>query len=259
VFWGEKMGKYTDKAGGHKALRHVMTSRNERRKRRRRTRLAALFLCAVLCAGIGVGGINLRMAKGEAQYIVTQEQAAALGGVDCILVLGARVWANGTPSHMLEDRLRRGVALYQAGAAPVIVMSGDHGQWEYDEVNAMKQYAVQNGVPSAAVFMDHAGFSTYDSLYRARAVFGAKRVLVVTQRYHMFRALYIARQLGLDAYGVDSDYRAYASQPRNTARELLARVKDYFKCMQKPPPKSLGPRISLEQSGDVTNDEDGKG
>jgi len=243
------------KSDSRKALLDVMTSRNVRRKRQKRTRGVALLLCAMLCAGVGMGGVNALMAKGEARYILTQEQAAGLRDVDCILVLGARVWSGGTPSHMLEDRLRRGVALYQAGAAPVIVMSGDHGQWEYDEVTAMKRYAVEHGVPPEDVFMDHAGFSTYDSMYRARDIFGARRILIVTQRYHIYRALYIARQLGLEAYGVTSDYRAYASQPRNSAREFLARAKDYFKCMRKPPSKYLGDPISLHQSGDVTNDE----
>ena len=240
---------------GRKALLDVMTSRNEKRRRRKRAHLAALFICAVLCAGIVTGGINLLMAKGEGRYILSPEQLRGMESADCILVLGARVWAGGQPSHMLEDRLRRGVALYKAGAAPVIIMSGDHGQREYDEVTAMKRYATEHGVPSADVFMDHAGFSTYDSMYRARDVFGAKRIIIVTQRYHMFRALYIARQLGLNAYGVTSDYRPYASQPRNSAREFLARFKDYFKCMRKPPPTYLGDPISLRESGDVTNDE----
>jgi len=244
------------KNDSRKALLNVMTSRSERRRRQRRTRWIALLLCMALCSGIVITGINALMARGEERYIIMQEQAAQLERIDCILVLGARVWSGGTPSHMLEDRLRRGVALYDAGAAPVIVMSGDHGQWEYDEVTTMKRYAVEHGVPSEDVFMDHAGFSTYDSMYRARDVFGAKRVIIVTQRYHMFRALYIARQLGLEAYGVTSDYRAYASQPRNSAREFLVRVKDYFKCMRKPPPTYLGDPISLQQSGDVTNDED---
>ena len=238
-----------------KALLDVMTSRNERYRKQRRMRWAALLLCAALCAGIVAGGINYLMAKGEGRYIIAPERAARRAEkADCILVLGARVWNGGLPSHMLEDRLRRGVALYEAGAAPVILMSGDHGQMEYDEVTAMKTYAIEHGVPSKDIFMDHAGFSTYDSMYRARDIFGAKRVIIVTQRYHMFRALYIARRLGLDAWGVTGDYRPYASQLRNSAREFLARVKDYFKCMRKPPPKYLGDPISLSQSGDVTND-----
>ena len=252
------MGKYTQnvpKGGSRKALTNAMTSRNEKRIRRKRRHAFTIILCAALLIGGITGGVNLSMAKSEDNYIISPQQAAALQGADCILVLGARVWADGTLSHMLEDRIRRGVSLYQNGAAPVIVVSGDHGREDYDEVAAMKQYAANHGVPSEKVFMDHAGFSTYDSMYRIRDVFRAKKVIIVTQRYHMFRALYIARQLGLEAYGVTSDYRPYASQLRNSAREFLARFKDYFKCMAKPEPTYLGTSIPLSGDGNVTNDE----
>jgi len=238
----------------NKALRRVMTSRNVRRKRRRRTKRLALFLGLVLGFALAMAGVNLYMVRAQDARILPPEEAARLEGVDCILVLGAKVMASGAPSHMLEDRCRRAVALYEAGAAPVLLMSGDHGQWEYDEVTAMKQYAVDHGVPSSAVFMDHAGFSTYDSLYRARDVFRAKKVIVVTQRYHLFRALYIARRLGLDARGVACDYRPYATQAQNSAREFLARCKDFAKCVVAPAPKYLGPPIPLYLDGDLTND-----
>lgn len=241
-------------AKADRALSSVMTSRNVRRKRRKRARIAALVLCLLLCAGILLGGINVYMARSQEAYILTPEQAAQLTDVDCILVLGARVMPEGSPSHMLEDRCRRAVELYHAKAAPVLIMSGDHGQKEYDEVSAMKQYAVNGDVPSSDVFMDHAGFSTYESMYRARDIFGAKKVIIVTQQYHLFRALYIARQLGLDAYGVSCDYRAYATQPANSAREALARVKDFFQCIIKPKPTYLGDPIPLQLDGNVTND-----
>ncbi|MDR0531847.1 MAG: YdcF family protein [Oscillospiraceae bacterium] len=243
------------KQKSRKELRQVMTSRRERQSKRRRARIAALLLGLMLLTGVFVGGINVLMAKGEAPRILSQEQAAQLSGVDCILVLGAKVLPGGAPSHMLEDRCRRGVALWQMQAAPVLLMSGDHGQVEYDEVSCMKRYAVERGVPSSAVFMDHAGFSTYDSLYRARDIFGAKRIIIVTQRYHMFRALYTARKLGLDAYGVTCDYRAYQTKYYNALRELLARVKAWFQCAAQPQPVFLGDPIPLSQSGDITNDE----
>jgi len=238
----------------NRVLRSVMTSRNVRRKRRKRARLAALALCLALCFGIAAAGINVYMARVEAPRILPPEQAIQIDGVDCILVLGARVMPNGAPSHMLEDRCRRAVALYEAGAAPVLLMSGDHGQVEYDEVTCMKQYAVDHGVPSDKVFMDHAGFSTYDSMYRARDVFQAKRIIIVTQRYHLFRALYIARQLGLEAWGVSSDYRPYATQTKNSAREVFARCKDFAMCVFQPKPRYLGGGIPLTLDGDVTND-----
>ena len=244
-------------ARSRKALLDAMTSRSVKRKRRRRARRLGVLICLLLCAGIALGGINIGMARSTAGRIVSAQEAAQMaesGKFDCILVLGAKVVGE-IPSHMLEDRCRRGVELYQAKAAPVLLMSGDHGQVEYDEVSVMKRYAVDSGVPSSDVFMDHAGFSTYDSIYRARDVFQAKRVLIVTQRYHLSRALYIAKQLGLDAWGVDSDYRPYVTQAKNSAREVAARVKDFFMCMLQPKPKYLGEPIPLILDGNVTNDE----
>jgi len=241
-------------ANSRKELVNVMTSRNVKRRRRRRTRSIALVCCILVCAAITVPGINLYMTRSTASRVLSFEQAAQKGGYDCILVLGARVWPDGRPSHMLEDRCRGGAELWQAKAAPVIIMSGDHGQWDYDEVTAMKQEAVNRGVPSSDVFMDHAGFSTYDSLYRARDVFGVKKVLIVTQEYHIYRAVYIAQRLGLDADGVASDYRVYATQFKNDLREYAARVKAFFTCILKPKPKYLGAPIPLYLDGNVTND-----
>ena len=155
---------------------------------------------------------------------------------------------------MLEDRLRRSVELYEAGAAPKMLMSGDHGQQEYDEVNAMKRYAVKEGIASSNVFMDHAGFSTYESLYRAKEIFGAKKVIIVTQQYHLHRALYIARRLGLEAWGVASDYRGYAGQILRDVREILARNKDFVTGIFLPESTYLGEEIPLTGDGDMTND-----
>ena len=242
-----------------RALRHAMVPRTVIRKRRKRARGLALALALLLCAGVILGGFNIAMPQISKGRILTPAQAVEQDKFDCILVLGAKVNPNGTLSHMLEDRCRRGVELYHAGIAaghlPVLLMSGDHGQVEYDEVSAMKRYAVAHGVPSSDVFMDHAGFSTYDSMYRARDVFQAERVLIVTQRYHLFRAVYIARQLGLDAWGVASDYRPYANQGQNSLREFLARPKDLLKCVIQPKAKYLGQPIPLIYDGNVTNDE----
>jgi vancomycin permeability regulator SanA len=216
------------------------------------------FACLSLCAGLALGGVNLAMVRRAGGRIVSPEEAARLAGqgkFDCVLVLGAKVNTGGSPSHMLEDRCRRGVELYRAKAAPALLMSGDHGREGYDEVTAMKRYAVDGGVPSSDVFMDHAGFSTYDSIYRARDVFRAERVLIVTQRYHLFRALYIAQRLGLEAYGVASDYRPYATQAKNSLREFAARAKDFCMCILRPEPKYLGEPIPLTLDGNVTNDE----
>jgi vancomycin permeability regulator SanA len=155
---------------------------------------------------------------------------------------------------MLHDRLQRGVELYQMNAAPKILMSGDHGRVEYNEVATMKQFALDEGVPSEDVFMDHAGFSTYETMYRAKEVFDAHKVIIVTQEYHLYRALYIADKLGLDAYGVSSDYRTYAGQIVRDVREVLARCKDFVTTIFKPKPTYLGDVIPISGSGDLTND-----
>ncbi len=213
----------------------------------------ALLLLAVLSGTVALAIKGYVVGSTKNQILETPE-AAALEGVDCILVLGCRVYEDGTPSHLLEDRLRRGVELYQAAAAPNLLMSGDHGQHEYDEVNAMKDYAVAEGIASADVFMDHAGFSTYESLYRAKEIFGVEKIIIVTQRYHLHRALYIARQLGLEAYGVASDYRSYAGQLMREIREILARSKDFVTGIFLPEPTYLGEKIPISGDGDVTND-----
>jgi vancomycin permeability regulator SanA len=118
----------------------------------------------------------------------------------------------------------------------------------------MKNYVVQAGVPSSDVFMDHAGFSTYESIYRARDVFMVKSAVIVTQTYHLYRALYVARRLGVDAVGVSADTQEYAGRQYRLAREFLARVKDFMMCVFKPEPTFLGDVVPVWGDGDATND-----
>lgn len=199
-------------------------------------------------------GINSYVKGIGEKYIILPEQAAELKDVDCILVLGCKVKDNGDPSDMLADRIRRGIELYESGAAPKIIMSGDHGQADYDEVNTMKQIAVDNGVPSIDVFMDHAGFSTYESIYRAKEIFGVEKMIIVTQDYHLYRALYIAESFGIEAYGVNADYREYWGQSKRDAREIFARFKDFATVTLKPEPTYLGETIDISGDGNLTND-----
>ena len=218
--------------------------------------LSALVLSGlILVVGLITGILNWIVVGSTKNQLLTAEQAAQLQDVDCILVLGCSVRPDGSPSDMLHDRMRRGVELYEMGAAPKLLVSGDHGQHEYNEVDAMKRFALEHGVPAEDVFMDHAGFSTYESVYRAKEIFGAKKIIIVTQEYHLYRALYIARQLGFEAYGVDADYRNYSGQFSRDVREVLARVKDFFGCIFKPEPTYLGETIPIWGNGNVTNDE----
>ena len=167
---------------------------------RRLIRVGILLLGLCLLGACCIFGINAYVVRSTAKSIVTPADAAALSDVDCILVLGCYVNPTGEPSAMLSDRLRQSVALYNAGAAPKLLMSGDHGRYTYDEVTAMRQYALDADIPSQDIFMDHAGFSTYESVYRARDIFGVKKVIIVSQKYHLHRALQIARALGLEAF-----------------------------------------------------------
>lgn len=218
-------------------------------------RLVATVLGLGLLGVALVFGTNAYVVYTADDYILSPEQAAELTDVDCILVLGCGVRDDGSPSDMLHDRLKRGVALQQDGAAPKLLMTGDHGRVGYDEVDAMKSFAVEAGVASEDVFMDHAGFSTYESMYRARDVFEAKKVIIVTQQYHLFRAVYIARSLGIDAYGVSSDYRRYVGGAAREVREVLARCKDAVTCLFQPEPTYLGDAIPIWGDGNLTNDE----
>ncbi len=177
-----------------------------------------------------------------------------LTSVDCILVLGCGVWANGNPSPMLEARLSQGVALYKTGIAPKLLMSGDHAYEDYDEVNVMKAYATEREVPSEDVFMDHAGLSTYDSIWRAKNIFGCDRVVIVSQGYHLYRAVYLAQRLGIDAYGVSADYREYARQGYYNAREALARCSAVLQGVFRPEATYAGEKIDIHGDGNITND-----
>ncbi len=217
-------------------------------------RVLILLVCLGVIGGSAVLGINAHVKKTGGAHIITEEEAAALTNVNCILVLGCGVREDGTPSHMLEDRLKQGVALYNLDASPKLLMSGDHGRENYNEVGTMKQYAMEASVPSEDVFMDHAGFSTYESLYRAKEIFGADKIIIVTQEYHLYRALYIAERMGLDAYGVASDYRTYWGQTSREIREILARAKDFVNTIFWPEPTFLGEAIPVSGNGDLTND-----
>ena len=198
-------------------------------------------------------GINLYVKKSTSKQIMNENDSAKLSDVDCIIILGAGIWGD-KPSPMLEDRLLEGIKLYQNNVSDKIIMSGDHGRKEYDEVNIMKNYAIEKGIPSENIFMDHAGFSTYESIYRARDIFKAKKIVIVTQKYHLYRALYIANQLGIEAYGVGADPRQYVGAAYRELREILARDKDFVKCIFKPKPTYLGDTIPVSGNGDITND-----
>ena len=216
-------------------------------------RLIIICLCLGAAGLLILIGINMRV-KGTVKDRVVETDGLPNEEFDCIMVLGCQVKEGGEPSHMLRDRLQRGVETYQYGASEKLLMSGDHGRTDYNEVETMKQYAIDEGIESENIFMDHAGFSTYESIYRAKEVFGVEKMVIITQEYHLYRALYIAEQLGIEAYGVASDYHTYVGQSMRDLREVLARAKDFVTTIVKPEPTYLGDFIDIHGNGNVTND-----
>ena len=213
-----------------------------------------IAVSVILVVFLSVFSINYCVKSVSGKKIISPEKITEINNADCIIILGCGVKFNGQPSMMLADRLERGIDLYKQGVAPKIIMSGDHGQIEYDEVNTMKQFAIDKNISSEDIFMDHAGFSTYESMYRAKEIFKAKSVVIVSQEYHLYRAIYIAEKLGIEAYGVNADYRLYGGEKYREAREILARVKDFFKTIFKPEPTYLGETIPVSGNGNITND-----
>lgn len=231
-------------------------------------RLLFRFILFLIKIGIFVAvlavAINLFVIKSTEDQIaahyngdsssITNSDLVEMSRIDpeCIMVLGASVNPDGTPSPMLEDRLDTGIELYHRGVAPKLLLTGDDGQVEYNEVEGMKKYAIAAGVPEEDIFLDHAGFSTYDSVYRASYVFGVESMVVVTQEYHLYRTLQGCEKMGIDAVGVAAEQEVYSGQELREGREILARVKDFVKWMIKPEATFLGEAIPISGSGIVT-------
>ncbi|MGL4483910.1 MAG: SanA/YdcF family protein [Anaerovoracaceae bacterium] len=188
----------------------------------------------------------------DAQIAKEEITLAKEKNADCILVLGAAAYQN-EPSKMLRDRLDVAIMLYFNGVAPKLLMSGDNRYEDYNEVAAMNKYAQEQGVPAEDIFLDYAGFSTYESIYRAQAIFKVEKAIVVSQRYHEYRAMYISEKLGLNAWGVCSDQKVYPRQNERDLREILARDKDFLMCIFKPKPTFLGNEIPINGDGSKTH------
>jgi len=194
---------------------------------------------------------NLVITRSAADSIVRTPEKAPRA--QAAIVLGARVYADGSPSPMLRDRLETGIALYRLGKVEKLLLSGDHGQTDYDEVNVMLDYVLARDVPTWDVFTDHAGFDTYDTMYRARDVFQVDSALIVTQEFHLARSVYTAQNLGLECVGVVADMRTYGDEFRNRLREYLARANAILQLhITHPEPRFLGPVIPIEGDGRAT-------
>lgn len=214
----------------------------------------AMTLLVVILTLLGTSffAVNYYVERVGEKYIYPKDQVPK---ADAVLVLGAYVLPDGKLSDMLRDRVTVGYELYDQGTVPKILVSGDHGRKDYDEVNSMKSFLKSKGVTGQDVFMDHAGFSTYESMYRARDIFQVKKVIIVTQHYHLLRAIFVARALGMEAYGVSSDLHDYGpAMDMYEIREMIARNKDFWMTIFKPQPTFLGEAIPVFGDGRETDD-----
>ncbi len=218
-------------------------------------KIIKIIVALILLAVTSLITVNLVVVIYGNKYILSDDKLNEVtlnDSYDCILVLGCGVY-NDVPSPMLEDRLEAAVKLYFDGIAPKILMSGDHGTSNYDEVNVMRNYAIEHGVPEEDIFMDHAGFSTYESMKRAKVIFGCERVVIVTQKYHLYRAVFDARGTDIDAYGYVADKHIFVQQPYYSAREMLARAKDVlFTLIDSKEMYTGGPKIDIQGNGNMT-------
>ena len=206
-------------------------------KRQKKKRLILRIFRNLICIGLFVilaALLGNAWVIGSTKGLIKKESEVKSSKADCILVLGAGVHKDNSPSLMLRDRLETACRLYEEGAASKIIMSGDHGRKDYDEVQVMKDYAIDKGIPSSDIFMDHAGFSTYESMYRA---------------------LYSGKGLGMKVTGVPAKETRYAGQMYRDLRELLARDKDVVSVLRKTKPTYLGEAIPVSGDGDATNDQ----
>lgn len=196
---------------------------------------SGLGLVVLVLVGLGAFAVTWVQLAGRGRtYDVADVPAAPVA-----LVLGAGVKADGTPSDYLAARLGTAAELYGAGKVRVVLVSGDHGREEYDEVASMTAWLVDHGVPAEKVVADHAGFDTYDSCERATRIFGVDEAIVVTQAFHLPRALFLCRQAGIRAVGVEA--ATPGGRPAvNRTREVPASLKAAWDALSDPGPRYLG-------------------
>lgn len=210
-------------------------------------KIAVILGLVVGLALVAIFLVNLDINLKTKQYIFLDIEGVPK--TEVALILGAKVFTDGRLSDMLRDRADMAIELYNGGKVSKILMSGDHGTKEYDEVNAVKKYLLEKGISGEDIFLDYAGFDTYDSIYRAKEIFQAQSVIIVSQNFHLPRAVYIGRSLGLEAYGISADTHVYGGIENNKNREILADVKAFWDVNLLIKPKFLGEPIPLSGDG----------
>ncbi|MDP3278893.1 MAG: ElyC/SanA/YdcF family protein [Deltaproteobacteria bacterium] len=227
------------------------SSRSARAKRIAKRALWVVLGFAVVLFGLAMWAENRVRVSAQSRVF----SLANARETEVAIVLGARVYANGQPSIILQDRLACGLSLYRRGLVSYVIVSGDHGTDGYDEVRAMREWLLARGVPSEKIYVDHAGFRTLDSMARAAQVFSARRASVCTQAFHLPRSLWLARAFHLDAIGVIADQRSYKSRRVDAVREWLARVRAVLDTsVLHTQPRFVGPGIPLGSDTRATHD-----
>ncbi|GMV40340.1 MAG: hypothetical protein AMXMBFR64_20560 [Myxococcales bacterium] len=216
-------------------------------------------LRTVLLIGGALGLAGAALVAGANAWVLTSggeifEAPPSVPPRTVAIVPGARVLRDGTPMPALEDRLLAALALWRAGTVKRILVSGDHGTTGYDEVNGMQRWLVERGVPTEAIFLDHAGLRTLDTMARAASVFQVRDAVVCTQRFHLPRALFLARHHGIDAVGLVADRREYVDARRDALREVVARTRAAADVVLGVGPRHLGDPIPIDGSASASHD-----
>ncbi len=217
-------------------------------------KLFVVLIILTLLSTLIVGAINIYVINSTSKYIVLPEDAPKS---DSIIVLGAGIYNDGSLSPMLYDRVKTATIVSNKNATEKYLLTGDHGRKNYNEVGAMKSTLTSDyNVLPENIFLDHAGFSTYESMYRAYYIFKIESAVIVTQKYHLPRAIYLARKKGIDAYGVAADRpSSYIGMPKYKVREYLATTKDFIISLFNVKPTFLGNEIPISGDGRETHDE----
>jgi SanA protein len=227
----------------------------KQKKKAKGFKFKRLLKIAVILAILGflsTWSINKYVKNYSSDYIVDNLQE--IPNAYTAIVLGSQVFNDGSLSTYMKDRADKTIELYKAGKVKRILVSGDHGTKEYDEVNTIKRYLNAAGIPDKDIFLDHAGFNTYNSMVRAKKIFKVKDAIIVTQKFHLPRSIFIAKKTGINAVGYVADNRNYYSGRRNSIRENLARVKSYFEVMFNISPEYLGDEIPITGDSFLTYD-----
>lgn len=197
-----------------------------------------------LGTGIIIAFIFIAVQAVSYPYIQVKEEV--LPKAHTAIVLGAAILNNGKMSLIFRDRVDIAIELYKLHKVETILVSGDNGKLTHNEVNPAREYILSKGVPTEAIFLDHAGFDTYSTMYRARDIFLVDTAIVVTQSFHLPRAVFLARRLGIQAYGIPADQHSYSW--KNNVREVFADVKAVLDVIIVRKPKFLGEEIPITGS-----------